>query len=169
MPERLEQLLSKTSKDLYSFAHALIPDHLQAYQIGLDAISAHVLTLQDAGLLGDVKNRELSEAERHQHELQLFSKAYTLGLKRHQQLEPQPLAIEKELEEYREFYSLNFLEKTALYLKHKTNFSLEDIAVICGQSKLDLVNHLNLARQKLVLSTHEGRNYEGPQQRPPSP
>ncbi len=172
MAERFEQLLSTLGQDLYSFAHALIPDHLQAYQIGLDSISAHLLSLHELGPLEELQQKEISEEEAKVHAIQLFSRAYTLGMRRHQQLGSLSTTPDAELDQYRGFYSLSLSEKAALYLRHQTAFSLEDIAVISGQSKLDVVNHLNLGRQKLALglvpgpTANKGRTYEGPERTP---
>lgn len=141
-----EKFLSLISNDLYSFAFILIPDDLQAGQLVVDSIQTYLISKKEnlnqlfSARNADL-NRELAPIKRA-----LLKLVFELAKKRYHQIK---LSISEKYEE-NDFYSLEFDEKSVLFLREKLKLSLEDIAVISGKTLSEVQAYLFSARTNMI-------------------
>jgi hypothetical protein len=145
----LEKFIQNLSTELYSFAFILIPDDLQATQLMIDSVSSFLI-LKKAMI-----NRWSSFTEKEILEnstdikIHLYKSMYELSKKRYGQLS----MSFKDFVDNSGFFSLEFDDKAALFLKERTAFPLDVIEFILGQTKNEVVAHLYSARQHLIETT----------------
>jgi hypothetical protein len=146
--EELQKNIQKLSPQLYSFAYVLIPDDLQATQLMIDCVQSFIIQkrvlIDKFKVAKNIINNELFE-ETKQH---LFKIVFELSRKRYQQLK----ISFKDVEENSNFFSLEFDEKTVLYLKDKCGFELNQIEFITSSTKAELMSYLYSARIKITSS-----------------
>ena len=142
----LEKLIKNLSTDLYSFAYVLIPDDLQATQLMIDSVS--VFLIQNKLLIEKWTSNTKSDLEHISDDVKkyLYRSMYELSRKRYNQVR---MGF-KSIEDSSGFFSLDFDDKVALFLKEKTNFTLDLIEFILGQSRTEVLAHLYSARLKMV-------------------
>ena len=139
--QELESFLKKFSKKAYDLAYTLIPDDLQASQIVVDASTNFILTEMDWLHCAEVEG--LNKAEevtlKKDFYLALAREIYHLGVKRSSQL---PMSNYEIKDEYKEFYSLEGKSRTLLFLKYRENLSVEDMSVVTGLNRTEVMNAL---------------------------
>lgn len=141
-----ENFLSLISQDLYSYAYVLIPDDLQAGQLIFDSITAYLISRKDnLDTLFTSKSKDLSN-ELIPLKKELLKLVYDLAKKRFHQLKLS-IDIKENLEG---FYSLDFDEKSCLFLKDKAKYSVDDIATITNKSRNEVLANLYSARVKMI-------------------
>lgn len=144
--KELQRFIQKLSPDLYSFAYVLIPDDLQASQLIIDCIQSFLIqktTLIDKLLLA--KNSEVQNSLLDEARLQLQKIIFEIAKKRYQQLKVSFQDVESEIG----FFSLEFEEKTVLYLKEKIGHDLEIVEMITSLSQSEILANLYVARVKM--------------------
>ena len=142
----LEKLIKNLSTDLYSFAYILIPDDLQATQLMIDSVSAFII--QNKSLIDKWSSTNESELVHNSNDIKnyLYKSMYELSKKRYNQIRTSLKAIE----DSSGFFSLDFDDKVCLFLKEKTDFELDKIEFILGQTRTEVLAHLYSARLKMV-------------------
>ena len=142
----LEKLIQNLSTDLYSFAFILIPDDLQATQLMIDSVSAFII--QNKTLVDKWSATNESELVHNSTDIkiQLYKSMYKLSKKRYNQIR---MSL-KSIEDNSGFFALEFDDKAALFLKEKTEFALDIIEFILGQSRSEVLANLYSARLKMV-------------------
>lgn len=149
----LEKFIQNLSTDLYSFAFILIPDDLQATQLMIDAVSAFMI--QKKSLIEKWSSANESELKENSSDIKihLYRLMYELSKKRYNQLR----MSFKDVEDSSGFFSLEFSDKAALFLKEKSDFEFDVIEFILGQSKNEVLAHLYSARLHLLETTTKDR------------
>jgi hypothetical protein len=137
------KFIQSLSPDLYSFAYILIPDDLQATQLMIDSVAAFLI--QKKSLLDKWTAKEES-AFGEDLKVHLYKSMYDLSKKRYNQLR----MSFKNIEDNSGFFSLDFDEKAALFLKERTDFREELIEFILGKTRSELLAFLYSARIKMV-------------------
>ncbi|MBY0414349.1 MAG: hypothetical protein K2Q18_09295 [Bdellovibrionales bacterium] len=145
----LEKFIQNLSTDLYSFAFILIPDDLQATQLMIDAVSTFLIQKKSLIAKWSSFNKEELLGHGHDIKIHLYKSMYELSKKRYSQLR---LSF-KDFEENSGYFSLEFDDKAALFLKERTNFSVDVIEFILGQSHNEVIAHLYSARRHLLATT----------------
>lgn len=150
----LEKLIQNLSTDLYSFAFILIPDDLQATQLMIDSVSAFII--QKKSLIDKWSTTDESELVHNSKDIKihLYKSMYDLSKKRYNQIR----MSFKTIEDKSGFFALDFDDKAALFLKEKTDYPLDVIEFILGQTRSEVLAHLYSARIKMVnnLPDHGG-------------
>lgn len=149
----LEKFIQNLSTELYSFAFILIPDDLQATQLMIDSVSSFLIMKKS--MISKWANFSESELDDNSLDIKihLYKSMYELSKKRYSQLR---LSF-KDFEENSGFFSLDFDDKAALFLKERTEFPIDVIEFILGQTKNEVVAHLYSARRHLIETiTKEG-------------
>ena len=142
----LEKLIKNLSSELYSFAYILIPDDLQATQLMIDSVSAFII--QNKLLIEKWSTTNESEMIHNSNNIKhrLYKSMYELSKKRYNQIR---MSL-KSIEDSSGFFSLDFDDKVALFLKEKTDFNLNVLEFILGLSRKEVLAHLYSARLKMV-------------------
>lgn len=146
----LEKFIQSQSNNLYSMAYVLMPDDLQASQLMIDSVQNFLI--QKSTLIDKWRSQaENSRACASEDCLiYLLKSMYELSKKRYQQLK----MSFKDVEDSSGFFSLDFDEKAALYLKEQAGCELNTIEFIMAKSRNEVLAHLYSARLKMV----EGMN-----------
>ncbi len=144
--EDLQKYIHNSSTDLYSFAYVLIPDDLQATQLMIDCVQSFLIqknTLIDRAVCtkGIDTNDFFIEVK-----LNLLKIIFELSRKRYQQLKMSFHDVEKN----GGFFSLDFDEKSVLYLKEKSLLELNSIEYITSLNQAEVLAFLASARTKMV-------------------
>ena len=142
----LEKLIKNLGTDLYSFAYILIPDDLQATQLMIDSVSAFLI--QNKIMIDKWSSNSESDLDYISNDVKknLYKSMYELSKKRYNQIR---LSL-KTIEDSSGFFSLDFDDKVAIFLKEKTSFSLDVIEFVLGQTRTEVLAHLYSARLKMV-------------------
>lgn len=132
----LELDLNSHMQPLYQFAYALVPNELAAEQLVLQAYQAYLL-----------ERKDLNETM----ELFLFQRLYYLAQSKCHNIRTPQLRTE-----LAPFYSLESTQRAILFLKHKTQFSLDQMEKIVNLFRHEILSHLLIGREKLM--TQLGQN-----------
>jgi hypothetical protein len=144
----LEILLQKINVDLYAYSYGLVPDERFSAALVSDAIMAATM---DRRMMFE----ELLDAEDEKEKRialfgikkLLYRTIFQLATKRYSQLRAK-IQVPDELTP---FHGLNLEQKSALFLKRRTSFDMEDIQEILGVNKVELISLLSTARQLLAV------------------
>jgi hypothetical protein len=149
----LEKFIQNLSTELYSFAFILIPEDLQATQLMIDSVSTFLI--QKKSMIA--KWTTFNEVELIENsmdiKIHLYKSMYEISKKRYSQLR----MSFKDFEDNSGFFSLEFDDKATLFLKERTEFPVEIIEFILGQSSNEVVSHLYSARRQLIETTTKDR------------
>ncbi|GAB4011108.1 MAG: hypothetical protein Fur0010_04900 [Bdellovibrio sp.] len=125
-----ESDLSTYMHQLYQFAYALVPNELACEQLVLQTYQAYL-----------IERKETTE----ETSLFLFQRMFYLAQSKcHNVRAPQ---LRPELVP---FYSLESVQRAILFLKHKTNFSLDQMEKIVNLFRHEIMSHLLIGREKLL-------------------
>lgn len=144
----LEILLQKINVDLYAFSFGLVPDERQSANLVTDAIMA--VTMDKRILIEDLLDAEDETAKRlalFRIKKVLYRTIFELAKSRFNQLRSR-IEVPDDLTP---FNGLDIEQKSALFLKRRTNFDMEDIQEILGINKVQLISTLSSARQLLAV------------------
>jgi hypothetical protein len=147
----LEKFIQNLSPDLYSFAYILIPEDLQASQLMIDTVAAFII--QKKSLIEKWTTTPEDSLYSQDIKIHLYKSMYELSKKRYNQLR----MSFKNIEDSSGFFSLEFDEKAVLYLKERTDFSLEFIEFILAKTKAEVLAFLYSARIKMVSNLPDKR------------
>ena len=157
MTKSLETYLKKITKELFSLSQMILPDDLQSQQIVVDAVCVYVIRKKNliekiaTSCSGDETAILLFETRKY-----LYREIYKLAKKRQVQL-GKSVNYEGD-SDFAPFYLLDIIQRVVLFLKHKTNFELNDIADILDLKEMDVIVALQTARKKLI--GNMGKNLE---------
>lgn len=135
----------KSSEDLFSFAYNLIPDDLEARQLVIDAIHSFLIEQKN-----EWEEREL-EAKAQVYSKFFYKKIFEIASKRIAHVghfSDQTIIDNKE--SHFSFFKLSLLERAILFLRHRAKMNTNNIALITSLGKIEVINHLFLARFHLL-------------------
>lgn len=144
--DELQKYIQNLSPELYSFAYVLIPDDLQASQLMIDCVQSFLVQKKSlVEKMGQAKNKILKN-HLEDTKLHIMRIIYELARKRYHQLK---ISL-SDVENNANFFSLELHEKAMLYLKEKSQFSLEQIELITLSTRSEVLAHLYSARIKMA-------------------
>lgn len=138
-----EQSIKDFNPYLYSFAHVLIPDALQARQIVIDAFEK----LHLEGKLGEYL--ELNRPGKSKLKIALLKSAYELSIKRAQHLF-NGIEGSEEVKNFGEFYRLEFAERAIVWLKVRLKLDFSSIQEITDLDRYEVMTFIARARDSLI-------------------
>jgi hypothetical protein len=151
----LEIIIKNLAPELYAYAYVLIPDDLQAGQLIIDA--THNFVLSKKTYIEKVLMVEVSTAIINEIQLRLFQTIYEIAKKRFQQIK-----MSFNLPDNRDnfFLSLEFEEKSMLYLRVRAGLEVVQIEMIMNKDRSMILGFLSDARMKMIqqVSTIGGCN-----------
>ena len=147
----LEIIIKNLAPELYGYAYILIPDDLQAGQLIIDATQNFILrkkTYIDKILLADATEEVVSEIQ-----LRLFQAIYEIAKKRFHQIQ---MSLNSLKDHDNFFLSLEFEEKSMLYLRVRAAFDIAQIEMVMNKDRATILAFLSDARMKMIqqVSTH---------------
>ena len=143
----------QSSPKLFSFAHALLPDVLQAQQLVIDSIA--LLVTERKEWVEETAKIMAAQAVATRSTLiqrYLYRHIFLIGRTRAKQL------MTKAPPEYARFYNLPITSRAVLFLHHQTAWSIDDIDDILSLERPVLFAHLQQARQQLL---EQGLSWRG--------
>ncbi len=155
--EELQKFIQNLSPDLYSFAYVLIPDDLQASQLMIDCVQSFLIQKKPLVEKMSLTKNKIVRNLLDETKFHLFKIIFELSRKRYQQLK---LSF-SDVEQDGGFFSLEFDEKAALYLKEKAGLELDQIEFITGNTRAEIMSHLYSARIKMTELISNKNNFDG--------
>lgn len=151
--DQLKSVVDNLLSKLYSFAHSIIPDELQAEQLIIDSYSIflmkHKKPLEQLELGKRKKDTRLRIHVRNYVYRSMLEVIFELGLKRSSQLN-----IESTTDQYKSFYSLTPTQRAILHLQEVLEFSPEETCRIVGVTKHEAIeqfyNAQNILRKAIA-------------------
>lgn len=141
---------------LYRFAHALIPDDLQAEQLVIDGMNAFILNEQKK-----ISNREVDVEDKK--EQMVLGRMYFRGILQHmasigarrsgQLLEQMKVSIP---ENYTSFYSLESKIRAAIYLRYEAQLSVDEIEDVLQIPRFEVIEKIHNGRFLLLNDLNKG-------------
>lgn len=146
--EDIKQRITGFSNELYPFAHALIPEELQAQQLVIDGISFLFADKDCKTRLFDLL--EVTEHEFVNKEFFDLKKVsikviYALAKKRFTQLESG-----LDINQFGVFYRLGLSARAALFLKYKFGFDADEVSEIISLSRIEVMTLTHESRSHMV-------------------
>jgi hypothetical protein len=141
---------------LYSMAHGLLPDDLQAEQLVIDSINAFLVKESSSLLKRGVKTTDKKEVQllRRNYYKMILKNLSDIGARRSFQLKEQ-MQIETP-ENYGAFYALEPKIRLALKLRFEANFSVDEIQDILQIPRFEVIEKLHNGRYLMVSNLNEG-------------
>ncbi len=141
----LEIIIKNLAPELYGYAYILIPDDLQAGQLIIDATQNFVLNKKF--FIDKILNEEVSKEVTTEIQLRLFQAIYDIAKKRFHQIK---LSFGKAEDKTNFFLSLDFEEKSMLYLRIRAMLEINQIEMIMNQDRSMIIAFLTDARMKMI-------------------
>jgi hypothetical protein len=145
----LYQVLETMMPKLYSFAHALVPDHQSCEKLIIDAF--HVFSIKEADVLEGLNYRWQDKKIFLQFKKDFFKMMlkhiYRIGRKSFYQRYP----TEEMLNGLPQFYAgLDVEARSILYLRHHLSLKYDDIAQVIEVEKFKVIQRLHFSRTQLL-------------------
>lgn len=150
------QLVQPLTPKLYKFAHALIPDDLQAEQLVIDGLNAFLLSEQK-----EISRREIDIEDKKDQ--QVLGRMYFKGILLHmssigtrrsgQLLEQMKVNIP---ESFISFYSLDAKIRAAIYLRYEAQLSVNEIEDVLLIPRFEVIEKLHNGRFLLMNDLNKG-------------
>ncbi len=115
-----------------------------AQQIVVDALTAFFLKTQKNVLDTEI---ESSDFILNDHKDEIYKQIFIIARKRFIQ---QNQFWKDGIKKINEFHELSFEQKAVVTLYYRLNYKIEEIAYILSLKKVEVIEHLNFARSKLV-------------------
>lgn len=141
----LEIIIKNLAPELYGYAYILIPDDLQAGQLIIDATQNFVLNKKF--FIDKILNEEVSKEVTTEIQLRLFQAIYDIAKKRFHQIK---LSFGHAQDKTNFFLSLDFEEKSMLYLRIRAMLEINQIEMIMNQDRSMIIAFLTDARMKMI-------------------
>ena len=144
----LEIIIKNLAPELYGYAYILIPDDLQAGQLIIDATQNFLLRKKffiDKILQSEASNEVVNEVQ-----LRLLQAVYEIAKKRYHQIK-MSFDSSENLNNY--FLSLEFEEKSMLYLRVRALLEVDQIEMIMSKDRSVILAFLSDARMKMIQHT----------------
>jgi hypothetical protein len=143
--KEFNQYLGPLAEKLYSFAHALVPDDLQAEQLVIDSVNAYLLKERKTLLnrKADLKNKKNIQLIRRSLMKSVLRHMADIGCRRAHQLMNMRM---NRYSEFTAFYNLEPEARMVLKLRYEAQFAVEEIEEI-----------MQLARYQVIEKIHNGR------------
>lgn len=142
--EDIKQRITGFSNELYPFAHALIPEELQAQQLVVDGI-AFLFADKECKLrlfdLLEVTEHEFVNKEFFDLKKVSIRVIYALAKKRFSQLE-----AGLDVNQFGVFYRLGPSARAAMFLKYKFGLDADELGEILSLSKIEVMTLLHESR-----------------------
>jgi hypothetical protein len=141
----LEIIIKNLAPELYGYAYVLIPDDLQAGQLIIDAAQNFLLRKKsyiDKILLSEVNKKVTDDIQ-----LRLFQVIYEIAKKRFHQIK---MSFNLPADKSNFFLSLEFEEKSMLYLRVRATLAIEEIEMIMNKDRASIVAFLSDSRMKMI-------------------
>lgn len=149
-------LLQPLTSKLYSMAHSLLPDDLQAEQLVVDAINAFLIRERSHLLRKSVNSGERKEVQllRRTYFKGILRHMAEIGVRRSHQLTEQMRLSRPE--EYESFFALEPKVRFALKLRYEAQFNIEEIEDILQMPRYEAIEKLHNGRFLLVSNLNGG-------------
>ncbi len=137
-------VIQPLTEKLYSFAHALIPDDLQAEQLVIDSVNAYLL--KDRKSILAKKPETMKKAQQLARRVilkNILRHMANIGCRRSLQLTNMRTV---RATEFTSFYNLEPEARMILKLRYETQFTMEEVEEI-----------MQLARYQVIEKIHNGR------------
>jgi hypothetical protein len=144
----LEIIIKNLAPELYGYAYILIPDDLQAGQLIIDATQNFLLSKKF--FIDKILHHEVSKEVTNEVQLRLFHAIYDIAKKRFQQIK-MSFDLDDNTNNY--FLSLEFDEKSMLYLRVRALLDVEQIEMIMHKDRSVILAFLSDARMKMIQHT----------------
>jgi hypothetical protein len=144
----LEIIIKNLAPELYGYAYILIPDDLQAGQLIIDATQNFLLSKKF--FIDKILHHEVSKNVTSEVQLRLFQAIYDIAKKRFQQIK-MSFNLEDNTNNY--FLSLEFDEKSMLYLRVRALLDIEQIEMVMNKDRAVILAFLSDARMKMIQHT----------------
>lgn len=141
----LEIIIKNLAPELYGYAYILIPDDLQAGQLIIDATQNFLMRKKffiDKMLQSDVTKEASNEVQ-----LRLFQAVYEIAKKRFLQIK---MSFNLPENENNFFLSLEFEEKSMLYLRVRAMLEIDQIEMVMSKDRAVILAFLSDARIKMI-------------------
>ena len=141
---------------LYSMAHGLLPDDLQAEQLVIDSINGFLIKESSSLLRRELKATDKKEVQllRRSYYKMILKNLSDLGSRRSFQLKEQ-MQLQMP-ESYEGFYALEPKIRLALKLRFEANFSVDEIQDILEIPRYEVIEKLHNGRYLMVSQLNEG-------------
>lgn len=143
------------TEKLFSFAHALIPDDLQAEQLVIDSVNAYLLKEKKSIL---AKRAELTNKKSMQHARRVILKTVLrymadIGCRRAHQLQSMRLVAASE---FTSFYNLEPEARMVLKLRYEAQFTVEEVEEIMQLARYQVIEKIHNGRFLIVTDLNKG-------------
>lgn len=154
----LFSLIQPLIPKLYSMAHGLLPDDLQAEQLVIDSINAFLVRESSTVLKRELKTSDKKEIQflRRNYYKSILRNLSDIGSRRSLQLKEQ-MQMQRP-ENYEGFYSLEPKIRLALKLRFEANFTVDEIQDILEIPRYEVIEKLHNGRYLMVAGLNEGVN-----------
>lgn len=141
---------------LYSMAHGLLPDDLQAEQLVIDSINGFLVKESSSLLKRELKINDKKEIQllRRSYYKTILRNLSDIGSRRSFQLKEQ-MQMQRP-ENYAGFYALEPKIRLALKLRFEANFSVDEIQDILEIPRYEVIEKLHNGRYLMVSQLNEG-------------
>ena len=152
----LFSLIQPLIPKLYSMAHGLLPDDLQAEQLVIDSINAFLVRESSTVLKRELKATDKKEIQllRRNYFKSILRNLSDIGSRRSSQLKEQMLL--QRPADYEAFYSLEPKIRLALKLRFEANFSVDEIQDILEIPRYEVIEKLHNGRYLMIAGLNEG-------------
>ncbi len=149
-------LVQPLTEKLYRFAHAILPDDLQAEQLVVDSLNAYLIK-EKKNILGRQINLQSKK------EIQILRRIFfkgilrymsDIGLRRAQQLGEQ-FKLDTPTE-FKAFYNLEPKARMVLKLRYEAQFSVEEIEEIVQIPRYQVIEKIHNGRFLIVTDLNQG-------------
>lgn len=150
------QLVQPLTPKLYRFAHAMIPDDLQAEQLVIDGFNAFLLNEQK-----EIMKKEIDLEDKK--DFQIIGRKYfkgilahiaSIGIRRSGQLSHQTRVGVPE--SYKSFFALEPRIRAATYLRYIAQLSVDEIEDVLQIPRFEVIEKLHNGRFLLLNDLNKG-------------
>ena len=153
--KEFSQYLQPLTEKLYSFAHSLIPDDLQAEQLVIDSVNAYLIK-EKKNILA--RKAELTNKKSMQHVRRIILKSVLrymadIGCRRAHQLHNMKMV---NASEFQAFYNLEPEARMVLKLRYEAQFTVEEVEEIMQLARYQVIEKIHNGRFLIVTDLNKG-------------
>lgn len=141
----LEIIIKNLAPELYGYAYILIPDDLQAGQLIIDATQNFLM--RKKFFIDKMLQSEVTKEASNEVQLRLFQAIYEIAKKRFHQIR---MSFNLPENENNFFLSLEFEEKSMLYLRIRAKLEIDQIEMVMSKDRAVILAFLSDARMKMI-------------------
>lgn len=153
--KEFNQYLQPLTEKLYSFAHALIPDDLQAEQLVIDSVNAYLIKEKKSILARkqDLSNKKSVQLVRRQIMKSILRYMSDIGCRRAHQLHNMKMVSASE---FQAFYNLEPESRMVLKLRYQAQFTVEEVEEIMQLARFQVIEKIHNGRFLIVTDLNKG-------------